>query len=122
MSADEIRGFRADLNGDGVKEYFIRSPELFCGTGGCGYEIFDGQSKHRIASLFGNPMFVHPRKINGWPVLTVYSHHNADSGSYTTYVFDGKAYVEASSVFLSGDSVRSLFDSLQDHELREPNR
>lgn len=110
LEGEGLRSFEFDLNEDGKKEFIrVFGPSL-CGTGGCPYEIFDGLSKKRVGELFGNPVWIFKEKINGWPVLSVYSHGSAASGSYGTFVYDGKKYIGVSSVYLYQKSVEELFE------------
>lgn len=104
-----VPGTRQDLNNDGVPDLILQGSLTYCGTGGCALHVFDGKSGRRIGNLFGNPLLVHATAINGWPVLSIYSHGSATSGSYSTFVFDGRQYVQASSVMLYEESVAELF-------------
>jgi len=101
--------FQKDLNGDGKKEFLIAASAGQCGTGGCPYAMVDGRSLRRIGDFFGSPILVAGQKINGYPVIQTYSHASAGSGTFTTYVHDGKEYRTVSAVFLAGESVDELF-------------
>jgi hypothetical protein len=107
-----VPGTRKDLNNDGTPDLILRGSLTYCGTGGCALHVFDGKSGRKIGNLFGNPLLVHATVINGWPVLSIYSHGSATSGSYRTFVFDGRQYVQASSVMLYEESVIELFGRL----------
>ena len=107
--SDARKGFRIDLNGDGQLDVVRTYGPGMCGTGGCFMEIFDGRTRNNLGAVFGHPLWVFTTTINGWPTLGVYSHGSATSGSYTTLVFDGRRYVEVSSVYLTGRSVDDLF-------------
>jgi hypothetical protein len=108
-----LGGIDYDLNGDEKKEFIrVYGPGL-CGNGGCPYEIYDGANKKSVGTLFGSPVYVFLQKINDWPVLTVYSHSSAASGSYSTYVFDGKKYIRSSSVDLYDKAVDELFQKFK---------
>jgi hypothetical protein len=109
QSGDEQRGFRFDLNRDGHPELIRAYGPKACGTGGCPMEIFDGLTRKVIGLPKGNPLWVFQTMINGWPVLGVYSHGSATSGSLETLVFDGKEYVTVSTVMLNGRDVTELF-------------
>jgi len=102
-----------DLNNDGHDEHILISFPL-CGTGGCVKVILDGISNKYIGSLFGNPIAVSDVKINGWPVLIIYSHQSADSGIVSTFVFNGVKYVAVSSVMLYGKSVDEYFKDIKE--------
>lgn len=112
-SAKSVPGLRRDLNHDGNPELILRGNKDYCGTGGCTIYVVDGKSSKQIGSLFGNPLVVHANSINGWPVLSIYSHSSATSGSYTTFVHDGQRYVQATSVMLHDESVVELFGKLR---------
>lgn len=102
-------GAKVDLNGDGVLDFFVCSHETVCGSGGCQFEIIDGKTGAGVGSMFGNSIYVFERKINGWPIINVYSHGSATSGAFTCLVFDGKLYAETSSVYLYSESVKERF-------------
>lgn len=106
-------GFEVDLNDDSVPEHVLRGRQEDCGTGGCTLWIIDGKSKAPIASLFGRPLIVHSVKINGWPVLSIYAHQSATSGTLVTQVYDGTHYQEVSTVTLYDQSVSDLFKKLE---------
>jgi hypothetical protein len=107
--SDARNGFRFDLDGDGFADVVRTYGPSMCGTGGCFMEIFDGRTRNSLGHVFGHPVWVFPTTINGWPTLGVYSHGSATSGSYSTFVFDGRRYIAVSSVYLRGDSVEGLF-------------
>lgn len=107
-----VPGTRKDLNNDGTPDLILQGSLTYCGTGGCALHVFDGKSGRKIGDLFGNPLLVHATAINGWPVLSIYSHGSATSGSYSTFVFDGRQYVQANSVMLYEESVTELFGRL----------
>lgn len=109
VDGDDQRGFKVDLNGDGTAEFVRVFGPRACGTGGCPYEIFDGRTRKLVGDLFGNPVWIVPATINGWPTLGVYSHRSATSGSYQVMVFDGTRYSPVSTVLLEGPSVETLF-------------
>ncbi|MCX6557072.1 MAG: hypothetical protein NTW95_06525 [Candidatus Aminicenantes bacterium] len=108
--------FQKDLNSDGRVEYLIISAGSLCGTGGCPYILLDGKSLRRIGNFFGSPILVAAQKINSYPVIHVYSHASAGSGTFTTHVYDGHEYRAVSSVFLAGESVDALFKSFADYK------
>jgi len=116
---EPIVGLRADLNQDGTDDYVIRSSTGLCGTGGCSYALIDGSRLERLGEVFGNPVLVRGRMINGYPVINAYGHSSADSGTYGTFVFDGKEYVLVSHVSLSGASLAELFDEINQIPHRE---
>jgi len=101
--------FQKDLNGDSQGEYLIVAAGSLCGTGGCPYALVDGRSLRRIGDFFGSPILVADQKINSYPVIQSYSHASAGSGTFTTYVYDGKEYQAVSTIFLVGESVDELF-------------
>ena len=106
---EEIKGVTIDLNEDKVNDYIVMSDSNMCGTGGCSYDIIDGKLNSVIGQIFGNPVFIFDQKVNGFAVLHTYSHSSAESGSYSSFVFDGKAYDSVSCINLIGDSVDELF-------------
>jgi hypothetical protein len=106
------RVFVFDFNGDRVEDYFVESSERLCGTGGCLYSLIDGKTKKRIGDFFGSPILILDQKINRYPVIQSYGHLSAESGNFTTYVFDGKNYQIVATVFLEGKSLEELFKGL----------
>ena len=103
----------ADINGDGTEDYLVESSKRLCGTGGCLYALIEGKSKKRVGDFFGSPILILDQKINGYPVIQSYGHLSAESGSFVTYVFDGKQYQIVSNVTVSGKSLEELFENLQ---------
>ena len=111
---DSLLGFDVDLNRDGKRDFIRVSGQRLCGTGGCQYQIFDGKSKKQVASLFGGSVWIHPIKTHGWPLLSIYSHSSAGSGTYYMMMFDGKKYTITSSIFLYEKSLDDLFEKYKD--------
>jgi hypothetical protein len=109
---DPLEGIYVDLNGDGKKDIIQKISN--CGTGGCSFFILDGASGQRVGDLFGSPFYVSNVMINGWPVLEGYHHLSGRSGAFSSYVYDGKNYIVASSVLLEGKSVEELFKHYQE--------
>jgi hypothetical protein len=107
------KAYLADFNGDGAVEFLVESSKRLCGTGGCLYTLIDGKTKKRIGEFFGSPILILDRKINRYPVIQSYGHLDAESGSFVTYVFDGKQYQMVSNVNVSGKSLDDLFKSFQ---------
>lgn len=101
-----------DINGDGIDDYLIESSERLCGTGGCLYALVDGKTKKRSGDFFGSPILIVDQKINGYPVVQSYGHLNSESGSFATYVFDGKKYQMVGNVYVQGKSLEELFKGL----------
>ena len=110
---EKTRVFHYDFNRDGIKDYFVESWKSLCGTGGCLYALVDGKTKKRIGDFFGAPILVLDQRINGFPVIQSYGHLSADSGDFTTYVFDGAKYQVVSRVYVEGKSLEELFKKLE---------
>lgn len=110
---ESFLGFEVDMNGDSTPEHVLRGPSDRCGTVGCSIWILDGKTKALIAAMFGRPLIVHSAKINGWPVLSIYAHLSASSGTFSTLVYDGKRYQEITSVTLYDQAVSDLFTKLE---------
>ncbi len=89
------------------------SANSLCGTGGCVYQLFDGATNRSLGLVFGEPIIFTEKLINGFPVIHSYGHWNAGSGSYTTFVFNGKKYTAVSSLLLTGESLNHLFEKLR---------
>jgi hypothetical protein len=116
-----VRGFVADFDGDGIQDYLIRSAPSLCGTGGCPYDLFDGITGKELGQFFGNPLYVHAHRANGFPIIDTYGHSSAASGTFTTYAFDGSVYVVTSSRTLMGVAVDSLFKAMKGIPMWRPN-
>ena len=113
FEGNDYRNFKGtviDINHDQIKDYIVSSEPYLCGTGGCLFLIVDGAQTSIIGRIFGNPLFIFKKNINGFPVVHAYSHSSAQSGSYNCYIYNGEKYVLVSSVFLQGDSVNQLFE------------
>jgi hypothetical protein len=101
---------RYDLDGDGTKEYFLR---LLCGTGGCEYAIYDGNSLRDIGSIFGSPIWILIKRANHLPLIESYSHQSAEDGNLTRYAFNGREYRSVRSKRIANSEVDILFDRLR---------
>ena len=111
-STEAIAGFLADLNRDGVQDYIFRHSRTGCGTN-CEYTLVDGRTNRTLGTVGGTVMVVRPQVINGYPVIQNYGHSSADSGYWSTLVFDGRAYVGVSTVYVEGPSQERLFETLR---------
>ena len=117
---DTIRGVSVDLNGDGIKDYVIRSAPSLCGNGGCPYALFDGATGKELGQVFGNPLYILAKKVHDWPVIETLNHLSAESANLTTYTFTGKAYVAASTRQLEGTTLDSVVTALRHIPLWRP--
>ncbi len=117
---DSVRGVAVDLNGDGVKDYVIQAAPSLCGNGGCPYVLFDGATGKELGQVSGSPLFVRAEKAHGYPIVDTYSHLSAESGTLTTYTFDGTAYVVSSARTAQGASLDSLIVALRRIPLWRP--
>jgi hypothetical protein len=50
--------------------------------------------------------------VNGYPVIQSYGYSSADTGYWSTSVFDGRSYVSVNSIYLEGESLTQLFETL----------
>ena len=110
IDTDVMKFLIKDLNKDNFDEYILLSN---CGNGGCVLSIFDGKSKVKYGSIFGNPLFVSENIINEWPVLLTFSHQSAGSGLVSSYVFDGREYVMISRILLYEKSSEQFFNNTE---------
>jgi len=100
-----------DLNGDGVPELFVEGTR-YCGTN-CErwiYRLLPGNRYSLLYHGWGTGETVLPQRINGWPLITEYSHMSCCEGGTHLYRFDGGRYrwrssVEAATRARGGDSV-----------------
>jgi hypothetical protein len=107
------RGLRADLNGDGVPEYIVRSAPSLCGNGGCVYALFDGASLRPLGLVFGGAMVVRAAPAGGFAVIHALSHLSAEAASYTTFAYDGRRYARGTSVELRGPALERLVQEIR---------
>jgi hypothetical protein len=108
-----VSGFLADVNRDGTQDYVLRASLDVCGSN-CEYLLIDGLSTRVLGRVGGSVIYVGPTIVNGYPVIHAYGHSSADSGYWSTLVFDGETYVPAGVVYLEGESLGRLFDSLRE--------
>jgi hypothetical protein len=119
--ADSIEGVSVDLDGDGARDYVIQAAPSLCGNGGCPYAIFDGATGRDLGQVAGSPLYVRAEKTHGHPIIETYSHSSAESGTMTTYKFDGRAYVVSSRHTVRGTSLDSLMVALRRIPLWRPH-
>jgi hypothetical protein len=112
LRGPSFRGIAVDLNGDAIDDYLLQGAPESCGTGGCPYVVVNGASATFIGHLFGNPIVVRAESTRGFLNLDLYSHGSATTGSFTSYAFDGRTYVERSTERLTGRGVTDLFEAL----------
>ena len=108
---EKPQGILVDLNEDGYRDFIVRGSKQNCGTGGCPFNIFDGQTNKDLGWVGGMPILIGQTVINGFPVISAYWHASAEEGSYSVYVFNGQKYVIVWSVNLSGDSLKRLSET-----------
>lgn len=108
-----VAGFLADLNHDGTTDWVFRASLDVCGSN-CEYVLVDGARHLTLGRVGGSVVVVGLPLINGYPVIKGYSHSSADAGLWSTSVFDGERYVTVERVFLEGESLRLLFESLRE--------
>lgn len=112
-ASQRLAGFEADLDLDGTMDYVLRASLEVCGSN-CDYVLVDGSTRSTLGRVGGSVLFVGPMRINGYPILRMYGHSSADSGSWSTSVFDGQRYVSIGSVYLEGESLDRLFEERRD--------
>jgi len=103
-----VQGVMVDLNGDGTKDYIIKSAQSLCGNGGCDYAIVDGATGKSLGMVFGGTLVVGGAAAHSFPAIETVSHLSAESVTDATYSFDGSCYVESSTRVVSGASLDSL--------------
>ena len=118
--AEPIKGVAVDLNGDGRNDYLLQSAPSLCGNGGCVYVVCDGATHKKLGQFFGSPLYVRAELAHGYPNIATYSHLSAESGTYTEYTFDGKAYVVISTRTLDGAALDRLLETLRRVPLWRP--
>jgi len=118
-AADQIKGLAVDLNRDGAIDYILQYSREVCGTN-CQYELIDGRTRRSIGLVGGSVVYIRAQAINGYPVINQYGHSSADSGSWSTLVFDGQQFVSVGTVWLEGAALEHLFGELKDVPYGEP--
>jgi hypothetical protein len=121
-ATDTIKGLAVDLNGDGVNDYVVQAAPSLCGNGGCPYGLFDGATGKALGQIAGSPLVVRPENAHGFPIIEAYGHLNAESATYTTYTFDGTAYVATLTRTLQGAPLDSLEAALRRISLWRPRQ
>jgi hypothetical protein len=112
------RGLRADLNGDGAAEYLVESARSLCGNGGCVYALFDGASLRPLGLVFGGWLVVRSAPTGTFSVITSLSHLSAGAATDATFVYDGKQYVQGSSIEVHGSALDRLVQELRQVPIR----
>ncbi len=85
------RAYAYDLNGDGVKEYFV---PLDCGaTGNCNWGIFALNPTRLLGIVSGESIYIHKR-VGQWSQLSVAIHGNVSVSLIATYRFRRGQYRE----------------------------
>lgn len=83
------RAYAYDLNGDGVKEYFV---PLDCGaTGNCRWGIFAIKPVRLLGVIYAENFYIH-RRLHRWSRLTTTEHENVSRDIINTYRFRGSKY------------------------------
>jgi len=111
-AADSVMGLVVDLDRDGVDDYVFQYSRNVCGTN-CQYQLIDGRTRRSLGLVGGSVVFVRATVVTGYPVINQYGHSSAESGYWSTLVFDGHEYVAVSTVWLSGEALERLFSELQ---------
>jgi len=104
-----LNSISIDLNGDGIKEKLIPN-EFLRGTGGCPWVVFDTKRKRVVGKIDAMVTFVQKRKQSGYFVLECYWRNGGDSGSVTTYAFNGREYVKLGSLSIQDEQIDKYFD------------
>lgn len=107
------RGFRADLNGDGIPEYIVQSAPSLCGNGGCPFALFEGATLHPLGMVFGGWIVVRATRPGTLPVINALSHLSAEAASYTTFAYDAGHYVTRSSTEVRDPALEQLVQELR---------
>jgi hypothetical protein len=109
---EAAKALAMDVNADGTADWLIESSDALCGTGGCPYVLVDGRSGRPFGEFFGSPIVILEQRINGLSVIQSFTHLSVDSGTFSTYVFDGRRYQTTARLSLEGESVQELFKAL----------
>jgi len=110
---DSIRGVVVDLNRDGFVDYLIASAPSLCGTGGCTYAVVEGATERAMGQFFGSALYVRAEMAHGYPVIGALGYVAGSSANYTTYTFNGTAFVVTSTRLVTGASLDRLLATLR---------
>ncbi len=66
------------------------------------------------AARGGTVIVIRTRMLNGYPVIDCYGHTSADSGYWSTWVYDGQRYVGVSSAYVEEISQTKSFGAIRD--------
>lgn len=111
-STNEIRGLIVDLNEDGTNDYIFECSLNVCGSN-CQYYIIDGKTHRSLGLVVGSVIYFRKQFINGYPVINQYGHSSAESGYWSTVVYDGNKYVAVNDIWVTGETADSLFRELK---------
>jgi hypothetical protein len=109
---DRVIGMVVDLNGDRVEDYVFQFSREVCGTN-CQYALVDGKTRRSLGEVGGSVVWVRGQLINGYPVINAYGHSSADSGYWSTSVYDGRRYVGVDAVWLTGTALERQFEQVR---------
>jgi hypothetical protein len=110
---EQLAGFRLDLNGDSVPDLVLRFSRNVCGTN-CQYALVDARTRRTLGVVGGTVIVIHTKLLNAYPVIDCYGHSSAESGYWSSWVYDGHEYVAVSSVYVEGESQAKSFEAIRD--------
>jgi hypothetical protein len=94
--------FAIDVNGDGVRDFIIRSNDSLCGTGGCGYVLVDGKTFTTLGEFTGVEPIISDSKVNGHALVIFIKYSAADRADLEVWAFNKKKYAYSKVIKLKG--------------------
>ena len=89
---EPYKGHKKDLNGDGIDDYILESPQGLCGTGGCVYLLIDGKSCNIIGEFLGGYIIISDKKTGQHSVVKRLRYSGPEAAQIETYIFSGTKY------------------------------
>lgn len=106
------KGYKIDLNGDGIDDFVLEAPDALCGTGGCPYLIIDGKSFRKIGELFGGHIIISYDKKNKYLVVKRLQYSGPETAKIESYIYKGKEYILQNTRKYTGKALENQLEGL----------
>jgi hypothetical protein len=110
---EPYKGYKIDLNGDGIDDFVLEAPDGLCGTGGCGYLIIDGKSFRKIGDFFGGGIIISNEKVNKHLIVKRLQYSGPETAQIETYIYKGNEYILKNTKKHSGKALKNQLAGLQ---------
>lgn len=88
-------GLEADLNGDGLPDWIVRSATRLCGNGGCPLVVVTQNAAGAMRVLsheFAGTTYIMRHRVSGWSVIWLMNSGGYGRATIGRLVFDGTSY------------------------------